>query len=142
MKSLVRIGVIGVVAFAGGAAFGGVQNIEPAGFQGHRSSLRAPVTLANGTARTVTLEGIGCTAAMCSRVRALDSNAESVWLDGLTSVRDISREADGVTAVFTFKNGFERRSTIRAGNRVLYVAGNFGRTEQLDLANVTLIEFE
>ena len=44
--------------------------------------------------------------------------------------------------VFTFKNGFERRSTIRAGNRVLYVAGNFGRTEQLDLANVTLIEFE
>ena len=79
---------------------------------------------------------------MCSRVRALDSNAESVWLDGLTSVHDISREADGVTAVFTFKNGFERRSTIRAGNRVLYLAGDFGRTEQLDLADVTLIEFE
>ena len=137
-----RIGVIGVVALASGAAFGGVQKIEPAGFEGHRSSLRATVTLANGTARTVTLEGIGCTAAICSRVRALDSNADSVWLDGLTSVHDISREADGVTAVFTFKNGFERRSTIRAGNRVLYLAGDFGRTEQLDLANVTLIEFE
>ncbi len=142
MKSLLRIGVIGVVALAGGAAFGDVQNIEPAGFQGHRSSLCATVTLANGTVQTVTLQGIGCTAAMCSRVRALDSNAESVWLDGLTSVHDISREADGVTAVFTFKNGFERRSTIRAGNRVLYLAGDFGRTEQLDLADVTLIEFE
>ena len=75
-------------------------------------------------------------------IRALDANAESVWLDGLTSVHDISREADGVTAVFTFKNGSERRSSIRAGNRVLYLAGHFGRTEPLDLASVARIEFE
>jgi hypothetical protein len=142
MKRLVRIGVLAVIAFAGGSAFGGVRNVEPADFQGHRSSLRATVTLADGNARTVTLQGIGCTVAMCSRVRAIDTNAESVWLDGLISVHDIFPEADGVTAVFTLKNGSERRSSIRAGNRVLYLAGHFGRTEQLDLASVTRIQFE
>jgi len=40
------------------------------------------------------------------------------------------------------KNGSERRSSIRAGNRVLCLAGHFGRTEPLDLASVARIEFE
>lgn len=142
MKRLLRITAITVVALASGTAFGGVENVEPADFQGHRSSLRATVTLADGGARTVTLQGIGCTVAMCSRVRAMDTNAESVWLDGLRSVDDISPEADGVTAIFTFKNGSERRSSIKAGNRILYVARYLGRTEQLDLASVTGIQFE
>ena len=142
MKRLVQITGIAAAVLAGGTAFGGVRNVAPADLQGHRSSLRATVTLADGGARTVTLEGIGCTVAMCSRVRVVDTNAGTVWLDGLASVHDISREADGVTAVFTFRNGSERRASIRAGNRVLYLARHFGLTEQLDLTGVKRIEFE
>jgi hypothetical protein len=142
MKRLVRIGVLTVVALAGGSAFGGVRNVEPADFQGHRSSLRTTVTLTGGSVRTVTLRGVGCTVAMCSRVRVLDTNGESVWLDGLRSVHDISREGDGVTAVFTFRNGSERHASIRAGNRVWYLRGHFWLAEQLDLANVSRIDFE
>jgi hypothetical protein len=142
MKKLVRIGSLALVTLVAGTAFGSVRNPEPADFQGHRSSLRAAVTLSDGRVRTITLRGVGCTLAMCSRVRALDTNAESVWMDGLTSVRNISREADGVTAVLTFKDGSERRASIPAGNRVLYLAGRFGQTERLDLARVSRIEFE
>ena len=142
MKRLLRIGIMAGAALAAGTAFGGVQNVEPADFQGHHSSLHATVTLTDGSVRTVTIQGIGCTTAMCSRVRALDRNAESVWLDGLTSVHDIVREGDGVAAVFAFKNGSERRSSIRAANRIVYFASHFGRTEQLDLASVTRITFE
>ena len=142
MNRLVRISGIAAAVLAGGTAFGAVRNVAPDDLQGHRSSLRATVTLVDGGARTVTLEGVGCTVAMCSRVRVVDTNVETVWLDGLSSVHDISREADGVTAVFSFRDGSERRASIRAGNRVLYLARHFGLTEQLDLAGVTRIEFE
>jgi hypothetical protein len=111
--------------------------------EGHRSSLRARVTMADGTARTLTLQGVGCTERICSRVRATDMKADSVWLDGLASVREISREADGpVTAVLKFRNGSEREASIVPGNRVLYLKGHFGRTEKLDLASVARIDFE
>jgi hypothetical protein len=142
MKRLLRISGIAAAVLAAGTALGGVRNLAPADLRGHRSSLRATVTLADGGARTVTLEGVGCTVAMCSRVRVLDTNAGTVWLDGLSSVHDISREADGVTAVLTFRDGSEHRASIRAGNRVLYLARHFGLTEQLDLAGVTKIEFQ
>ena len=79
---------------------------------------------------------------MCSRVRATDVKTESVWLDGLASVRDISHETEGpIRALFTFKDGSERHTSIVAGNRVLYVQGQFGRTEKLDLARLTRIDF-
>ena len=142
MPRLLGIGAIAVVALVSGTAFGGAENVEPAGFQGHGSSLRATVTLADGGARIVTLQGTGCTNAICSRVRALDTNAESIWLDDLMSVHDVSPEGDGVSALFSFKDGSQRRSSIRAGNRILYIAKRFGRTERLDLARVTRIQFE
>src|ERR1700694_2471515 len=54
-----------------------------------------------------------------------------------------TREADGpVTAVLKFRNGVERQASIVPGNRVLYVEGHFGRTEKLDLASMTRIDFE
>ena len=99
--------------------------------------------MANGTARTITLQGVGCTERLCSRVHARDMKADGVWLDGLASIREISHNADGpVQAVFTLKDGSERRTSIIALNRVLYIQGRFGRTEKLDLASVARIDFE
>ena len=110
---------------------------------GHRSSLRARVMMADGTTRTITVQGVGCTESLCSRVRARDIKADSVWLDGLASVHEISHNADGpIQALFTFKDGSERRTSIIAWNRVLYVEGRFGRTEKLDLAKLTKMDFE
>src|ERR1700730_7301664 len=59
----------------------------------HRSALHVTLTLANGTRHAATLQGVGCTEAMCSRVRAQDDQADSIWLDGLASVRQISGAA-------------------------------------------------
>jgi hypothetical protein len=115
----------------------------PAVDEGHRSSLRARVTMVDGRFRAITIQGVGCTESICSRVRATASMADGVWLDGLASVHAISHDADGpVKAIFTFKNGTERQASIVQVNRVLYVNGRFGRTETLDLGGLTKIDFE
>jgi hypothetical protein len=110
---------------------------------GHRSSLRATLTMSDGSTRPVTLQGVGCTTNICSRVRALGANSESFWLDGIESVRGISCEKDGaVTATFKLRDGTERQSSIVEGNRILYIRQRFGRVEKLDLASVARIDFE
>jgi hypothetical protein len=110
---------------------------------GHRSSLRAMLTMSDGSTRAVTIQGAGCTANICSRVRALDVLSESVWLDSVDSVSQISREPDGVvTAIFEFWDGRERQHSIVQGNRILYIRERFGRVEKLDLASITRIDFE
>jgi len=101
-----RIAAIASVCLVGSA---GASSIAAQDSEGHLSSLHARATMADGTSRAITLQGIGCTAGICSRVRATDVKADSVWL------------------------GSERRTSIVAGNRVLYVQGRFGRTEKLDL---------
>jgi hypothetical protein len=140
-----RIAAIAVVCLVGSTGVASPWWPLPAvdNREGHRSSLRARVTMADGTARTITLQGVGCTEGICSRVRARDLKAENVWLDGLASIRAISDEANGpVRAVLSFKNGTERQASIMTGNRVLYIDGRFGRTEKLDLGRVAKIDFE
>jgi hypothetical protein len=118
----------------------------PAVDNGHRSSLRARATMVDGRSRAITIQGVGCTESICSRVRATSSTADSVWLDGLASIHSIhaiSHDPNGpVKATFTFKNGTERQASIVQVNRVLYVDGRFGRTEKLDLGGLTKIDFE
>jgi len=111
-------------------------------FEGHQSSLHAMVTMTDGTCHTITLQGVGCARGMCSRVRVKDIEKNSVWLDGLASVSNISRNADGpVRAVFTFKDGSSRQVSVTALNRVLYV-GNLFWARQLDLTKVRRVVFE
>ena len=99
--------------------------------------------MTDGTTRPITLRGVGCPIAMCSRVRARDRKADNLWLDGLASVRDISHNASGpIQASLTFRDGTERQTSIVEDNRVLYVQGRFGRAEKLDLASLTRIDFE
>jgi len=95
--------------------------------------------MADGTARIITLRGVGYTARVCAR----DLTADSVWLDRLASVRQISHETESpVKAVFPFKDGVQRQASIGPGNRALYVEGRFGRTEKLDLGSLAKIDFE
>lgn len=122
----------------------GVANVEPRGLEGHGSSLNAQLTMRDGSIRSVTLQGVGCTSSMCSRVRARSTDANTVWLDGLASVRGISSQGttSPVSATFTFKDGSERQVSIVADNRVFYVQGHFGFAEKLDLSTVSKIVFE
>jgi hypothetical protein len=141
MRSLVTH--VAAIAFVCVVASAGPASTTPRDEGGHRSSLRARVTMTDGIARTITLQGVGCTASLCSRVRARALERESVWLDGLASIREISHEAEGpVSAVFTFKDGSQRGVSIVEGNRVLYLEGRSGRTEKLDLARLARIDFE
>jgi hypothetical protein len=135
-----RIAAIAVISLAGSA---GVASIAPKGLEGHKSSLHARAIMADGTARAVTVEGVGCAETMCSRVRVGTSKADTVWLDGLASMRAISHDADGsVKAIFKFRGGAERQASIVAENRVLYIAGWFGYTERLELGSVRRIDFD
>jgi hypothetical protein len=135
-----RLAVIGAVCVAGGA---GTASILPRNLEGHQSSLRARFTMADKSMRTVTIEGVGCPTGMCSRVRAKEIRSDSIWLDGLASVREISSNTVGpVSATFRFKNGTERQASIIAVNRVLYINSWPGHTEKLDLGTVRRIDFE
>lgn len=147
LSSVSRVSVIASIwLLLGSGAFAGVIAPWlplPAVDQGHRSSLRASVTMVDGTSRAITIQGVGCTESICSRVRATAAMADSVWLDGLASVHAISHDINGpVKATFSFKNGVERQASIVPVNRVLYVDGRFGRTEKLDLGSLTRIDFE
>jgi hypothetical protein len=134
------VAAIAVVCLAGSA---GVASVMPHDLEGHKSSLQARLTMSDGTARVITLRGVGGPTSMCSRVRARNIEADGEWLDGLASVRKISHNADGpVRAMLTFRDGAEREVSIVAANRVLYVAGWFGLTEKLDLGKVSEIDFE
>ena len=139
LSAVSRVAAIGVVCLVAGTGFASAPHNDPH----HRSSLRARVTMADGTDRRVTLQGVGCTESMCSRVRARDTKADDVWLDGLASIRPVSHDATGpIAAVFTFKDGTERRASIIEWHRVLYVEGSFGLTSKLDLARLARVDFE
>ena len=135
-----RVGVIAVVGlFAGTITAPASVRLA---LEGHRSSLHATVTMTDGTCHSITLQGVGCSQGMCSRVRVKDTETNNVWLDGLASVSDISQNADGpVHAILTFKDGSSRQASITALNRVLYV-GNLLWTRQLDLTKVRRVDFD
>jgi hypothetical protein len=136
---LARVGAFAlVILFAGTIATPATSRFA---LEGHRSSLHVVVTMTDGTCRSMTVQGVGCSQGMCSRVRVTDTRANNVWLDGLTSVTDISHNAEGpVQAMFAFKDGSSRQISVTALNRVLYI-GNLFWTGQLDLASVRRVDF-
>ena len=139
LRSLgLRVAFIAAACAIGASA---VASIGQQNFEGHKSSLRASLTMADGSTRNVTLQGVGCAASVCSRVKARDINLDTIWLDGLTAVRGISRNTVGpVLATFAFKDGSQRRASILAVNRVVYVTNRLGRTEKVDLGSLSGIE--
>jgi hypothetical protein len=136
---LTRIAILATIGFLGGT---GVASLAPHDLEGHRSSLRATAIMTDGTARSITLQGVGCNASMCSRVAIENVKLERLWLDGLTSIRGISRRPAGpVTARLRFKDGVERNESIVSSNRVLYIEGRAGATEKLDIASLARLDF-
>jgi hypothetical protein len=137
------LGIIAIAAAVSLAGSPGGASIARPEDQDHRSLLRARITLANGTDRTVTLEGVGCNVGMCSRVAIRNTTAGTVWLDSLASVTDITagNSFGPVKLIFRFKNGADREALVTSWNRVLYLQGRFGFTRKLDLGGVETIDF-
>jgi hypothetical protein len=113
----------------------------PSQVEGHRSGLKARVVSADGTSRTIRLEGVGCTESMCSRV-LIRGNRESgapirTWLDSIAAIKD----ATANDALFVMRDGTERRMILVPYFRVLYVSNPNGRTEKLDLTTIRSLEF-
>ncbi len=136
---LARIAILATIGVLGGT---GVASLAPPDLEGHRSSLRATAVLPDGTARSITLQGVGCNASMCSRVAIENVKRDRLWLDGLTSISEISDgPAGSLTAILRFKDGADRNETIAAGNRVLYIEGPRGATGKVDIASFARIDF-
>jgi hypothetical protein len=127
--------ILSVPALRSGAA-----NL-PSQVEGHRSGIMAKAVFADGTSRTVRLEGVGCTESMCSRVFIRSKSASGAplqtWLDSVASVRDTGEN----DALFVMRDGTERRLSFVPDFRVLYVSNPNGYTEKVDLAKIRSIEF-
>ena len=109
--------------------------------QGHLSGLTARITMADGTSRMARLEGVGCSASICSRT-VIKSKAENeslvkTWLDSIAAIRDTT----ATDALFVLKDGTARRLSLVTDFRVLYLASRLGGTEKLDLARIKSVEF-
>jgi hypothetical protein len=138
MKTL-RIGFVAAALLLPAFKSGGAS--LPSQVEGHRSGLTARVVSADGTSRTVRLEGVGCTESMCSRV-FIRSKGESgaplrTWLDSIASIQD----ATANDALFVMKDGTKRRLAVVTDFRVLYMSNPNGRTEKLDLTTIRSLEF-
>jgi hypothetical protein len=110
--------------------------------QGHLSGLTARITMADGSSRMARLEGVGCSASICSRT-VIKSRAESesmvkTWLDSIAAIRDTTAS----DALFVLKDGSARRLSFVTDFRVMYLANRLGGTEKLDLARVKSVEFQ
>jgi hypothetical protein len=112
----------------------------PAKVDGHGSNLMATITLPDGTRRSVTLQGVGCPAAMCSRVaikgEAAGHDAASVWIDTIAEIRDTT-ERD---ALVVMRDASRRRLSLLHDFRVLYFVDRSGREGKVDLAKVAALE--
>ena len=109
--------------------------------QWHLSGLTARITMADGTSRTAKLDGVGCTASICSRtfIRSAAGSEPPIktWLDSIAAIRDTT----ATDALFVLKDGTARRRTLIKDFRVLYLANRLGGNERLDLATVRSVEF-
>jgi hypothetical protein len=128
--------LVGLFALAG-SPWAGLEEAR-AGSAG----LVATMTRANGTSQTVTLEGVGCSVALCSRV-AVRSKADNdprvtkTRLDTITAIRGITSK----DALFVLKNGTSQRHSVVHDNQFLYFADQRGREGKIDLAGIKSIEF-
>lgn len=109
--------------------------------EGHLLGMMTRITLSDGATRTVKLEGVGCTASICSRTsikgKAEHESIVKTWFDSIAAIKDTT-DSD---ALFVMKDGTQRRMSLLKDFRVLYIEGRNGTPEKLDLAKVKSIEF-
>ena len=87
------------------------------------------------------VEGLGCSAAICSRVaikgRADGDSLVRFWLDGITAIRETTEQ----DALIVMKDGGARRVSLVTDFRVLYLANRSPIPEKLDLGKIKSLEF-
>ena len=109
--------------------------------QGHLSGLTARITLRDGTVSTATLEGLGCSVAICSRVaikgKTNGDSLVSFWLDGIAAIKNPAENE----AVVVMKNGTEQHLSLVTDFRVLYLSNRSRTPARLDLSRIKLLEF-
>ena len=106
------------------------------------SSRVVKLTLRNGTTQTITLDGVGCSARLCSRIAVAakatdDPRINSIPLDTIAAVTDI--RGDG--ALFVFKDGTKRRLSVIHDNEVFYTSKRGGPGAKINLVQVQAVEF-
>ena len=142
MKMMSRWMVLAVVGALGGTV--GAKTSAPLSGEEreHATSIHAKLTLRSGATRTVTLEGVGCSSSMCSRVflnsaTPGDAAMSRTWLDSIAAIKDITPD----DALFVFRNGTQSRLSVIPVNRVLYIKDQRGVHEKLDLTRLSALEF-
>ena len=105
------------------------------------AQVTAKITLTDGQTRIARLEGVGCTAAICSRTaihaKAKDESLVKTRFDALASIEDATPR----DAVFVMKSGAVERRSLLTDFRVLHLANPSGGTEKLDLSKVKSVQF-
>ena len=132
----IAIGLLTPFAFTMSGASG-----PPPAEQGHLSGMMAKVTQLDGVTRTVKLEGVGCSASICSRTaikgKAAHDSIVKTWFDSIAAIRDTTDK----DALFVMRDGTQRRLSLMTDFRVLYITNPSRGAEKLDLATVRSIEF-
>ena len=107
----------------------------------HLPGMVARVTQPNGSARTVTMDGVGCSMSICSRVviKGKDASGKLVGtpLDSIASINVATKDM----AVLMMKDGTERHLALVPDFRVLYVTDRSGVNERIDMAKIRSVEF-
>jgi hypothetical protein len=105
--------------------------------------LTARITMTDGTTRTATFEGVGCSASICSRAvikGKANGTPVTTRLDSIAAIRNVNAD----TALLVLKDGTTRRLTLVNDFRVIYLDNRSGgekREEKLDLARTMSVEF-
>jgi len=94
----------------------------------------------DGTVRTATFEGVGCSSSICSRV-AIKGKANgtpvTTRLNSIAAIRDVNADS----ALLVLKDGTTRRLTLINDFRVIYLDNRSAGGEKLDLARTRSVEF-
>ncbi len=87
--------------------------------------LTARITMSDGTIRTATFEGVGCSSSICSRI-AIKGKANgtpvTTRLDSIAAIRDATADS----ALLVLKDGTTRRLTLVNDFRVIYLDNRSG----------------
>jgi hypothetical protein len=89
-----------------------------------------------------TLDGVGCSEAICSRVSVRtrgfgEGGVVRTRFDTIGAIKML----DGGTATVELTDGTSQRVVVAVDNRVLYLLDDTGRAQKVDLGELAAVEF-
>ena len=122
----------------------GGESSKTQGVAARSQQLHVRLTSRSGLSRVATLDGVGCTEAICSRVavrtRAISGNEAGVTLVNFDAIAAMRMHRPGV-ATIDFVDGSSRQVVIPTENRVLYLFNDAHHPEKLNIGELSSIEF-